>query len=263
VVGVVARRGIAVGMGLLAVGLTGLRVAYSSDPSWLGLAVFLLPLMVMLAAGVAAVLLIRRRRYGPAEFIVRGPGVFGVPPATPALLTPVAMVAVTPTGTAMAVETVHRFDPANDGIGLLVLYAPVFVVVLPATVAVLVTALFGVWAGRPALDLTPAGLRLRNLTGTVTVPWEALRPGTPVRPRPRTNLALVVDRFDLVRRRGLVLASDAIPVWALHVHPWFPADVIRHYATYPDYRGAIGTAAEYQRLRQILGVEAGAPVHAG
>jgi hypothetical protein len=39
----------------------------------------------------------------------------------------------------------------------------------------------------------------------------------------------------------------------VRVHPWFLADAIRYYVAQPARRAAIGTLAEYDRLRADLG----------
>src|SRR5205823_4766321 len=51
--------------------------------------------------------------------------------------------------------------------------------------------------GRPALELTPDGLLVRDPFGSRTFPWEALRPGTPGRAFDTVKLDVV--RPELVR----------------------------------------------------------------
>jgi hypothetical protein len=43
-----------------------------------------------------------------------------------------------------------------------------------------------------------------------------------------------------------------LPVVWLHVDARFLLDAIRHYAEDPTHRGAIGTEAEHERLRDVL-----------
>jgi hypothetical protein len=54
----------------------------------------------------------------------------------------------------------------------------------------------------------------------------------------------------MVRRRGVVLARQLLSID--NVAAWFIADAIRHYATHPEHRAAIGTEAEYGRLLDAI-----------
>jgi hypothetical protein len=111
--------------------------------------------------------------------------------------------------------------------------------------------------GRPGLDLTPHTLISRQLLGTVTVPWPALtaeaaaaslryRVGQPW-------LVLVIDRPDLVRRRGLAGKASNLSVMWLRVEPSFLADAVHFYAQHPERQASIGTRAEHDRLAIDLG----------
>lgn len=51
-------------------------------------------------------------------------------------------------------------------------------------------------------------------------------------------------------RRGIGVDRRLLSIG--NVHPWFIADAIRYYATYPEHRAAIGTQAEYERLVATL-----------
>lgn len=105
------------------------------------------------------------------------------------------------------------------------------------------------WRGL-GLQLRPQGLRYRGPAGSLTVPWEALAPGYPLRAAlTGPTLALTYVRPDLVQRRGLV-PSGKLRIDT--VHAWFIADAIRHYVAHAEHRAAIGTQAEYRRLLQAL-----------
>ncbi|TYB34857.1 hypothetical protein FXF50_26245 [Micromonospora sp. AP08] len=109
------------------------------------------------------------------------------------------------------------------------------------------------WRGL-GVHLRPDGVRWRELTGSVSVPWDALAPGRPLRPAARTKiLALTYARPELVRRRGIVLGHQLLSID--NIAGWFVADAIRHYVTHPEGRAAIGTEAEYDRLLHAIGNE--------
>ncbi|MFF4893334.1 hypothetical protein [Micromonospora chersina] len=106
------------------------------------------------------------------------------------------------------------------------------------------------WRG-VAVELRPDGVHQRDVTGSLTVPWEALTPGRPSRPAARAaTLALTYAQPDLVRRRGILRLGRRLRVD--NVHPWFIADTIRYYVDHPQHRAAIGEPAEYQRLLHAL-----------
>jgi hypothetical protein len=88
--------------------------------------------------------------------------------------------------------------------------------------------------------------------GTRVFPWDALRPGTPV--RGHDIVTLVVDRSDQVRWRGPKWLMRRITMGYAVVHPWFFADAVRLYVLHPQRRAAIGTPEEYTRLLIDLGI---------
>ncbi|GGM48974.1 hypothetical protein GCM10011608_37360 [Micromonospora sonchi] len=109
----------------------------------------------------------------------------------------------------------------------------------------------GGWRGF-SVELRPDGVRQRDFTGSLMVPWEALAPGRPFQPAVRAStLALAYAQPDLVRRRG-ILPLGRRRLRIDNVHPWFIADTIRHYVDHPQHRAAIGEPAEYQRLWHAL-----------
>ena len=119
------------------------------------------------------------------------------------------------------------------------------------------------WAG-DGPRLRPEGIEVRMGVGSLRVPWEALSRDQPQRPGLHdTYLRLSYDRPQLVRRRGIYAAGDRLQIDS--VHPWFIADVIRHYGNHPEHRHAIGTPAEYHRLLHELNqptpLALGAPGH--
>lgn len=106
------------------------------------------------------------------------------------------------------------------------------------------------WRGL-SVQLRPEGVCQRDFAGSLTVPWEALSPGRPSRPRANAStLTLTYARPELVRRRGLVPSRRWLRID--NVHAWFIADAIRHYVDHPQHRTAIGEPAEYHRLWQAL-----------
>jgi hypothetical protein len=97
-------------------------------------------------------------------------------------------------------------------------------------------------AGRPYLLFTPEALVIREAFGDRRIPWAALRPGLPARPSGAQPLILVVDRLELVRRRGLTWGGTPLLVPTIYgrVHPGYLADTIRHYVDRPQERAALG-----------------------
>ncbi|MEU2611921.1 hypothetical protein ABZ570_10105 [Micromonospora sp. NPDC007271] len=123
---------------------------------------------------------------------------------------------------------------------------------LPAISMLFFAALFVVatWRGL-GVQLRPEGVRVREVWGTLTVPWEALPVGQTHRPADQpTRLRLVCARPELVRRRGRV-AKETLPTD--NIDAQFLADVIRYYVLHPERRGAIGTEVEHRRLQDALG----------
>lgn len=142
--------------------------------------------------------------------------------------------------------------------------------VLTALTWVLVglTALFGLavavivvltWrvAANP-IELTPEGVQTRTLWDRRLIPWEALAPGGPHRPRQNERrIRLGLTRPELVRRSRFQVpgVGDSVPS-STGVHPWLVADAIRWYAEHPEDRAAIGTEAEHARLLAAVGADA-------
>ncbi len=111
--------------------------------------------------------------------------------------------------------------------------------------------------GGPQILLTPAAVVEETWWGNRTIPWEALRPGPPMRPpRLRNSLTLIVDRPALVVRRELLRGSTRRPrldLAHLRVDPWFLADAVWFYLDHPQRRNVIGWQAEYERFfRELL-----------
>ena len=123
-------------------------------------------------------------------------------------------------------------------------------------VTVLAVGLLLVLAWRETgLEVRPDGLIDRNPLGTLAVPWEALAPGYP-QPSPGKSLVLAYARPELVCRRHIA-SRRKLAVQALNADPRYLGTVIAHYVAYPQYRAAIGTQAEYDRLRRALNDPAG------
>ncbi|MGR6321349.1 hypothetical protein Q2K19_19005 [Micromonospora soli] len=171
----------------------------------------------------------------PAVFIVRPtePS-FSAPPSSHALLIPLALTVGASGEAGSLVGSVKSHD--------IPLWDAVVVVWIVGAGVLLARA----WRGL-GVHLRPEGLRWRELTGSVSVPWDALAPDHPLRSAARANtIALTYARPELVRRRGLVLGHQLLSID--NVAAWFIADAIRHYVTHPERRAAIGTEAEYGRL---------------
>ncbi|GAA2372917.1 hypothetical protein GCM10010170_075370 [Dactylosporangium salmoneum] len=193
-------------------------------------------------------------------------GGFGVGPLIPAWLTAVPPMLLSGFMTAMLAGLWRQAvagdpDPARSALdkGFATLMTALVAMIILLAVVTVVFA----WRGL-VLELTPAGLSWRGPLFRRTVPWEALAPGGPPRPRlDADRLHLAVTQPDLVVQRGLALGFGPRqhPAVALQVavHPWFLADAIRWYAEHPEHRAAIGTDAEHQRL--ITELATAAPEH--
>lgn len=95
------------------------------------------------------------------------------------------------------------------------------------------------------LELRPEGLRHRELAGTLTVPWDA-EPVVPVAMEKRTVMYVRYGRPELVHRHGLITSRRRL--YTDNIDQPLAARVIWYYVNYPEYRSAIGTHAEYDRL---------------
>lgn len=242
----------------LVLAAAGVTATLAEDASHIWLHLLFGPglLLLTLASVLVATVLAMRRPWGRPALLVRpgegrlramaGPGFSWFVAGEILLLTGVAvpMVDREPLRGTGAPTGPSRYPLIAVSVGLTVLAAVVIVVLVAA-----------VFNGRPRIDLTPAGIEIRETFGRRTVPWAALAPGTPARqPFPR-KVVLTVTRPELVQRRGLVRGSAAAPVldlaW-LNVQPWFLADVLRWYVDHPQERAALGTEAGNERLCQAL-----------
>ncbi|MCP2322094.1 hypothetical protein HDA40_000601 [Hamadaea flava] len=179
-----------------------------------------------------------RRRAG---FIVTGRA-FRIPPRTDLRLNGVLGILITgPLGGMM------WRSPDSRGIAI------AFVTCM----AILIALILAVGPG-PVLELRPTGVYWNARVFRRHIPWEALAPGGPDRPRPSDfRLLLIVTRPELVTQRGSRLGSGTAErpflSLAMDVHPVFLADAIHWYADHPEDCRAIGTQAEHDRLRTALG----------
>ena len=106
------------------------------------------------------------------------------------------------------------------------------------------------WRGR-GVQLRPDGLRQPGLIGWLVVPWEAAPTVPDLPPAPNAvTVPLKYGRPDLVPRGGLGASRRRLST--SEVEPWLLTEAIRHYVAHPEHRAAIGTAAEYDRLRKEL-----------
>jgi hypothetical protein len=123
----------------------------------------------------------------------------------------------------------------------------VLVASMVAVTGVLAAAL---WRG-VGVQLRPEGLVDRGPVGRLTVPWEALTPGYPFVSSPSArSLVLSYARPELIRQRGLVLSRQQINAGA--TDPRFLGRALVHYVAHPQYRAAIGTQVEHDRLLAAL-----------
>jgi hypothetical protein len=236
----------------LTLGWTVAAVLIDPRVFWLAAVLHLGPALVSVAGFVAAALLTRAK---PAGFVVRD-GVGFLVPASPgmdflavgelallALLTDQVSRLWTWGGTDGS--AFHFWAVAAPSAALLASYGLVALLVI--------TALRG-W---PQILLTPDAVVQQDWWGNRAIRWEALRSAQPVRQARGRNLTLVVDRLDLVVRRGAFRPSTGRP-WLnmayLRVHPRFLADAIWFYTSHPHRRDAIGARTEYERLLAELGV---------
>ncbi|MGW1057846.1 hypothetical protein [Micromonospora rubida] len=112
------------------------------------------------------------------------------------------------------------------------------------------------WRGTH-LYLRSEGIEERTAQSSLFVPWDALRVGHPQRPSLRAHqLTLSYSHPHRVGRRGL---GSGKRLRIDTVHPWFIADVMRHYAEHAEHRAAIGTPDEYRRLLGRLADGTGPP----
>jgi hypothetical protein len=105
----------------------------------------------------------------------------------------------------------------------------------------------------PGVQLRPDGVVHRSLVGSLYVPWEAFALDQPAYPGGKVGqVVFAYQRAELVRRRGLPRHPRLRAVTGIDV--WFLSRVIHHYVTQPAHRAAIGTDAEYRRLRLTPGL---------
>ncbi|MEU1248657.1 hypothetical protein [Micromonospora arida] len=113
-------------------------------------------------------------------------------------------------------------------------------------------ALLVAWAWRGhGVRLHPSGVRQTWALGSLTVPWEALlAPQIPPAGNRRPWLPMRITEPRLVRRYGIPPSRGALRTDIVDVG--FLAAVIGHYVAHPEHRAAIGSQAEYERLRAAL-----------
>ena len=227
----VRHRHVVLALGLL---LVGVNTAAPGSVSGVGQRLLILS---SLAALLLAVVVMGVR---PAYFVVR--------PQVPAFATP---------GPAWTVFfALGYLGPASTHIGALVrstrqgtlsTFDVVFDVLWVVLAALVVT-----WAWRgQGVRLHPSGVRQTWALGSLTVPWEALLPPQiPPAADRRPWFPMRIMEPHLVRRRGIPRSRRASRTD--NVDPGFLAAVIGHYVAHPEHRAAIGTQAEYERLRAAL-----------
>jgi len=122
--------------------------------------------------------------------------------------------------------------------------------VLTAYAAPLAACAYGLWHGI-GTTLTPGGLRLVKLTGAVHVPWEALATTQYRQDGDPDHGRLILNYADpaLITTSGHPFDIERAP--CPRTRRDFLAAAIRHYLDNPADRAAIGSTAEYTRLRTI------------
>ncbi|MFU8852985.1 hypothetical protein ACNAW0_18645 [Micromonospora sp. SL1-18] len=110
------------------------------------------------------------------------------------------------------------------------------------------------WRNVALIDLTPEGIGMGWPRRSAFVPWSALDLHHPIYALDHDRaLRLPLARPDLVHRRFGRRRDEHSPgLGDIDVAPSFLAAAVRHYARYPEYRAAIGTPEEYNRLRSAL-----------
>lgn len=227
----VRHRHVVLALGLL---LVGVNAATPGSASIVGLRLLIL---TSLAALILAIVIMGVR---PAYLVVR--------PQVPAFATP---------GPAWTVLfALGYLGPASTRIDALARSArqgtpSTFDVVLDV-LWVGLTALLVAWAWRGhGVRLHPSGVRQTWPLGSLTVPWEALlAPQIPSAADRRPWLPMRITEPRLVRRRGIPRSRGALRTDI--VDAGFLAAVIGHYVAHPEHRAAIGSQAEYERLRAAL-----------
>jgi hypothetical protein len=109
---------------------------------------------------------------------------------------------------------------------------------------------------RPQLLLDREGLTIRRLRHHSRLAWEDLAPGGPLPPAKKRQSHMQLYRKPPPGYPHYV-PTDAIPFAWLDIDPAYLAAAIRSYAEHPEYRAAIGTAEELDRLRSAGEVRVG------
>lgn len=198
--------------------------------------------LLALASGVLILVALARPR--PAAFVVDD-GAFRTVPQPGHVFNAASGVLLSATMVTSRVVAPDRDgDPGWDRMSTTL---DVLAVVLVALTAVTVAAVWrggGVWLRRD-------GLMERSPLGSVTVPWDALAPGSlpPTTPS-ALSLRLVYAKPELVRRRGPVISRHRIRTDT--VNALFLVHTLHYYLTHPEQRQAIGTEPGYADLLRAL-----------
>ena len=204
-----------------------------------------------LAAAIASMVGFARRADRPAAFrVVEGLG-FVAPPSPAAGYQVTTNVLLFGLLGGMAVRQ-WTAPPGGDIRAVSAVFGVLISVMAVAGGCATALATVAALRGRPCVELTPGGVVLRELLGSRTIPWEALRPGQPAGLMDRWMLGLNVDRRELVTRRGRTSRLFAVSLVQLWVDWRFLAAAVWFYVEHPDRRHALGTRAEHDRLLRDL-----------
>jgi hypothetical protein len=221
---------------LVALGATAALVIPPTEPRalWLGLCIASVAWFV----GMAFVAVAVRRRI-PPDFVVSGAAL-----STPRLNLSLIFALFHFMGLALLI---------GAGLWPLVhedVFSSWWVALIVALTAPLASYLRGLWCGIGVV-LSPDGIRSDRFAGTLTIPWAALTDEQPLQPEAASSgVRLAYAWPDLVRRTGIVARPDHIMFDGTHQRT--VADTIAYYAAHPQWRPAIGTASEHERLRDTL-----------
>jgi hypothetical protein len=225
---------------------------------WQAVARFL-PVLAILAAGLLlAVASLRGDMTLPAVFVVREGVGFTVPRYRQYGHHLIGLVLLGSAIVGLSITQWRMPADHHDSPIVPVLYSSMVVMLVLSGLAVAFTTAHIIVAlgERPCIELTPDAVLFRDRWGRLDVPWQALRPGLPMRGANLRVLSLTVDQPELVVRHGLIVGPTRqlkMPQFA-RVNGAFLADVIRYYVDHPQWRPAIGTHAEYARLLAEFGL---------
>lgn len=142
-----------------------------------------------------------------------------------------------------------------DGPALLALTA-VTLLLLAGAVGMSLIWVVAIFRSRIRLELHPGGLLLVNLLGRQQVPWETIAVGPPPGSSRWGASPIGIHWPGLVGTTGRIrrYRQLLLPLHQLGVQGTFLTNAINHYLFHPEFRAAIGTLQEHERLQRALAV---------